>query len=179
MASIDLSRVERRVRLRYEWARARAALMGFAPVLAIVISAALLGRHSMAAVGLGLVMFAAGAVMLWYGRELKRAVLPGVLAGLIPLALVLCANRLHGCVGDDCMMVCVPACVAGGVLAGLVVALVARRRRAPLAFWVSASGLTLLTGAMGCACVGFAGVLGLGVGYAAGVLPGLIRRAFA
>jgi hypothetical protein len=32
---------------------------------------------------------------------------------------------------------------------------------------------------MGCACVGYAGVVGLGVGFAAGIVPGLLRRAFA
>jgi hypothetical protein len=179
MDSVDLARIERRARFRYERARARDALFGFAPVLAIVASAALLGRHSTLTLGLGLVLLIAGTVLLWYGREPKRAVLPGVLAGLIPLVIVLCANRLHGCSGDNCMMVCIPACVAGGVLAGLVVAAVAARRHAPLAFWVSVSGLTLLTGAMGCACVGYAGVLGLGAGYALGVLPGIFRRAVA
>lgn len=179
MDSVDLSRVERRARARYEWARARAALLGFAPILLVVATAALIGKHASVTVGLGVTLFGAGVVMLWYGRELKRAVLPGVLAGLIPLALVLCANRMHGCVGDNCMMVCVPACVVGGVVAGIVVGSVAARRRAPLAFWISASGLTLLTGAMGCACVGYAGVVGLAAGYVAGVLPTVIRRAFA
>ncbi len=179
MDTVDLTRVERRARARYEWARAWTATLGFAPVLIIVASAAILGRHSYATLALGVGMFVAGAVMLWYGREPKRAVLPGVLAGLIPLALVLCANHLHGCTGDDCMMVCMPACVAGGVVAGFVVAAVAARRRASIAFWVSASGLTLLTGAMGCACIGYAGVLGLAAGYLVGVIPGLIRRALA
>ncbi|HVZ32850.1 MAG TPA: hypothetical protein VG963_10510, partial [Polyangiaceae bacterium] len=171
MDSVDLSRVERRARARYEWARARAALLGFAPVLLVVAAAALIGKHASVTAALGVALFGAGVVMLWYGRELKRAVLPGVLAGLIPLALVLCANQMHGCVGDNCMMVCVPACVVGGVVAGIVVGSVAARRRAPLAFWISASGLTLLTGAMGCACVGYAGVVGLAAGYVAGVLP--------
>ena len=179
MDSVDLSRVERRARARYEWARARAALLGFAPILLVVAAAALIGKHASVTVGLGVALFGAGVVMLWYGRELKRAVLPGVLAGLIPLALVLCANHLHGCTGDDCTMVCIPTCVAGGLVAGLIVASVASRRRATGAFWLSASGLTLLTGAMGCACVGYSGVVGLAAGYVVGVLPTLFRRALA
>jgi hypothetical protein len=77
------------------------------------------------------------------------------------------------------MTMCVPACSAGGVIAGLAVASVGNRRRAGAVFWLSASSLALLTGAMGCACVGYAGVVGLGVGFAAGVVPGLLRRAFA
>jgi hypothetical protein len=102
-----------------------------------------------------------------------------VAAGLVPLVLALCANHVHHCSADGCMTLCVPACAVGGLAAGLAVAGVGNRRRAGAVFWLPASGLALLTGAMGCSCVGYAGVAGLGLGFAAGVVPGALRRIFA
>jgi hypothetical protein len=99
-----------------------------------------------------------------------------LLAGLPPLALALCANASHHCTGAGCTSWCVPACALGGVLAGLAVASAAHARGAGPLFWLSGSLVCLATGAMGCACVGMLGVLGLGVGYVGGVMPGLLRQ---
>ena len=180
MDSIDLNRAERRARLRYEWTRAKWSVFGFAPVLIVIAIAVVFAPRPTWTIGFGLAMFGVGALMLWYGRDLKRAVLPGVAAGLVPLLLVLCANHVgHMCTGDNCMMVCLPACASGGFVAGLAVASIGVARRASVLFWLSASGLALLTGAMGCACAGYPGVIGLAVGYSAGMVPGLLRKAFA
>jgi hypothetical protein len=65
--------------------------------------------------------------------------------------------------------------VAGGLIAGLVLAALGKRRQHGMAFWLSASGITLLTGAMGCACVGYAGLIGLSAGYAIGFVPALLK----
>ena len=178
MDSTELTEVERRTRARYEWARAKRALLGFAPLLLVVAMATAIARHPSATGAFGVAAFVAGAAMLWYGRDPKRAVLPGVLAGFVPLVLVLCTSHMHGCTGDDCMMMCVPACSVGGLVAGLAVASVGNQRRAGAVFWLSASALALLTGAMGCACVGYSGVVGLAIGFSAGVVPGLLRRGF-
>ncbi len=179
MDSTELSELERRTRTRYEWARAKRAVVGFAPLLLVVAVATAVARHPSVTGAFGVAAFVAGATMLWYGRDPKRAVLPGVLAGFVPLVLVLCTSHMRGCSGDDCMMMCVPACSVGGLVAGLAVASVGNQRRAGAVFWLSASALALLTGAMGCACVGYSGVAGLAIGFAAGVVPGLLRRAFA
>jgi len=176
MDSVDLTKIEHRVRVRYEWARLRRALVGFAPVLVVAAVAVALARHPSVTAGLGLGTFILGVILLWYGRDVRRAVLPGVVAGLVPLVLALCATHLHHCTGDGCMMVCVPVCAAGGLLAGIAVSVMASHRRATLTFLVPASGLALLTGAMGCACVGYSGVIGLALGYGAGLLPVLVRR---
>jgi hypothetical protein len=69
-----------------------------------------------------------------------------------------------------------PACILGGAVSGLLVAGVGHRRGAGSAFWLSASGLALLTGAMGCTCIGYSGVVGLALGYAVGSMPGLVRN---
>ena len=178
MDSTELTEVERRTRARYEWARAKRALLGFAPLLLVVAVATAIARHPSATGAFGVAAFVAGVAMLWYGRDPKRAVLPGVMAGFVPLVLVLCTSHMHGCTGDDCMMMCVPACSVGGLVAGFAVASVGNQRRAGAVFWFSASALALLTGAMGCACVGYSGVIGLAIGFSAGVVPGLLRRGF-
>lgn len=180
MESTDVTKIERRARMHYEWSRAKRALLGFSPVLIVVAGAMVLARHPMWTLTFGSALFVGGALLLWYGRDLKRAVLPGVASGLIPLTLALCAVRVgHACTGDDCMMFCVPACTVGGLVAGLSVAAVGLARRGGAGFWLSASGVALLTGSMGCSCVGLSGVIGLGLGFALGTAPGLVRRLFA
>lgn len=178
MGSIDLSHVQRRARVAYELGRLRLALVGVAPVALVAAVAVWLGHRPMSALGFGLATVMVGATMLWYGRDPQRAVLPGVAAGLVPLFLALCASRYHACGPNGCISFCVPACTLGGVVAGLAVASVGNKRRAGAWFWLSASGLAVLTGAMGCTCIGYSGVVGLGIGFAGGVVPGLLRRAF-
>jgi len=177
MDSIDLTKIERRARLKYEWSRARRALLGFGPSLLVVLIAVLASKHPHSAVAFGGAMFVVGVALLWYGRDVRRAVLPGLAMGLIPLAMGLCANHLgHACGGDHCMSLCVPACTVGGLVAGIGVSLIGVRWKQGLAFWTGATALTLLTGAMGCSCAGYTGVAGLALGYAIGLVPGFIRR---
>jgi hypothetical protein len=177
MDSIELSKVQRRARLKYEQARMWRGLWGFAPAMLIVVFASSVARNPSSAVLFGAAMFGAGVVMLWYGRDLKHAVLPGLAAGAVPLALALCANRAgHYCTGDACVSLCLPACVSGGIVAGLGVALWGYRGKHGLGYWASASLLALLTGAMGCACIGYAGLFGLGAGYALGMIPVVASR---
>lgn len=178
MHSIDLAAVQRRARFAYEVARARRALVGLAPMVVVVAIAAFVTSRPASTLGLGAATIVSGALMLWYGRAPQKAVLPGLAAGLVPLVLALCANQVHACGSGSCSTLCVPACTLGGVVAGLAVATVGNRRRAGAWFWLPASGLALLTGAMGCSCVGYSGVVGLGIGFMAGVGPGLLRRAF-
>ena len=40
-------------------------------------------------------------------------------------------------------------------------------------------GCALLTGAMGCTCVGYSGLAGLALGYALGIVPSWLRSMFA
>lgn len=175
----SVERTEQRARARYELARMRRALLGFAPVLIIVAVATVFAKRPSATLGFGVAVFAVGAVFLWYGRDVRRAVLPGVAAGIVPLVLTLCANHIgHACMGDRCMSLCIPACATGGVVAGLVVAVVGVRRRGGVGFWIATSAVALLTGAMGCVCVGYAGLVGLFVGFAGGLASGLVMRLF-
>ncbi len=177
MDSIELGRLERVARGRYERARAFRAIVGFAPALGVVAAAAVLSHRPVSAALFGAALFATGAGLLWRGQTLHQAVLPGVLAGLVPLVLSLAANLIHDCSEDLCTSLCVPACASGGVVAGFVVSAVAARRGRGWAFVAGASAVSLLTGAMGCACVGYSGVVGLVAGFAVGLLPQVARRA--
>jgi len=172
----ELARLERSVRKGYELRRVRYALWGMAPVVVILVVALSVGQRAGSTLAFGLATLAVGAVLLWYGRDPQKAVLPGVAAGLVPLVLSLCANHVHMCGPEGCSTLCMPACAVGGVVAGLAVARVGNRRKAGVWFWLSASSLAILTGAMGCACIGYSGVMGLGLGFGAGVVPGLLRR---
>jgi hypothetical protein len=178
MGSDELKRIERRARMKYEWSRARWAVIGFAPAGVLIAIAAYFGGSPRWPLTFGALMFVVGALFLWYGRELKRAVLPGLAAGVLPLTLALCAMHVgHVCSGDRCMLVCLPACVVGGVASGVVLAVLGHRGKHGFGFWASASAITLLTGAMGCACIGVSGVMGLMLGFALGFAPG-VRNGF-
>jgi hypothetical protein len=168
----ELQRFERRARLKYEGNRALWALIGVVPAGALIAIAAQLGRNARWPLSFGALMLGFGAMLLWYGRELKRALLPGLAAGLLPLTFALCATHVgHVCTGDRCMMVCLPACAAGGLVSGVALALIGRRATRGAGFWLSASAIALLTGAMGCACIGISGVIGLLLGFALGFAP--------
>lgn len=166
----------KRARRRYELGRLRRALLGALPVVLLGAAAVTLGSRPWSAGGFGVAALAAAAVFLWFGREPQRAVLPAMVAGAVPLALALCANHWHACGSGGCTSLCVPACTVGGLVAGLAVAGIGLRRRASLWYWVAASGLTVLEGAMGCSCVGGAGVVGLVAGFSVGLVPAVFRR---
>ena len=180
MDSSELRRIERQTRWRYEWSRARRALLGFAPATILVALAVTFAARPLLTMTFGVLLFLWGAVLLWQGRELKRSVLPGVGAGLLPLSLAICANRIgHVCLEGSCTMLCVPACTVGGLGAGILLSRVGRGGRHGLGVWMAASATALLTGAMGCICIGSAGLAGLLLGYSVGSAPLLLRLVFA
>lgn len=179
MDSIDLSRLEREARGRYERARFGLSFAGAAPVLLVVASAGFFAKRPMSVAVFGGLLFVTGVILLWRGRDLRIALWPGVLSGLIPLVAALVANHGHGCSGDHCSTLCVPACTVGGVTAGLLVSVIATRLKLGWGFWAAASTVSVLTGSMGCACVGYSGVLALIGGFSVGLVPQLARRVFA
>ncbi len=178
MGSLDLSAIVARARRKYELSRARRAVLGFAPALGLVAIATLASHRRGSALLFGGGMFLLGSLLLWYGRGLRRAVLPGLAMGILPLTMALCANYSHhACMGDSCTSLCVPACAAGGLMAGIGVALLGRREPGRVGFWLAGSALALATGAMGCACVGYSGVIGMVAGYVIGLVPMALSQA--
>lgn len=178
MASADLLNIERELRRAYEFGRLRLALFGVLPLVVLAAAVAGLSLRPWSVVVFGSAVVGLSAWLLWYGREPRRAVLPGVVAGLVPLFLSVCANLVHACGAEGCSTRCVPACALGGVVAGVGVVVMVKELGAPLrSLWV-ASALALLTGSMGCACIGYAGIGSLGLGFVVGFVPGLLLRWF-
>lgn len=168
--------VERLARRAYELARVRRALLASSPILALAAIAAAISPSPSRVVPFAILSFGAAALMCWHGRSLSRAVLVGMLAGVVPLALSLGVNHWHACGPHGCAShgfssFCAPACALGGLVGGLGVGLAAHRKRASPSFWLGASGLTWAVGALGCACVGASGVIGLAAGLLVGVVP--------
>ncbi len=173
---------ERRARLAYELSRMRRALLAASPVLALATIAALVSPSPTRVVPFAILSFGAAALMVWQSRSMSRAALVGMLAGVVPLALSLAANQWHACGPHGCAShgfssFCAPACALGGLAAGLGVGMSAPRTRAAAPFWIGASGLAWGVGALGCACVGAVGVVGLAIGLLAGVMPAWSVRA--
>lgn len=173
----SLARTLRQARVRYEWARFRRAVFGFLPALGLIALACATSLRPWWSLALGLLLFVFGVFVLWHGREFRRAVLPGIAAGVVPLMLVSVARHVgHTCDGLTCTTVCLAACVLGGVLAGLWVGTRKLAREAGLGFWVVASSVAVLLGATACVRLGVAGIAGLGLGYGLGLAPGLLHR---
>jgi len=106
----DLIRAEARARRAYESARGRRGLLYAVPLLAVVLAVVLLGYRPEATLPIGVLLYGASAVLLWRGQQLGAGVLPGAVAGLIPLALALSAKGYgHVCTGSACVSLCVPA----------------------------------------------------------------------
>lgn len=179
MDSIELQMLERRARQRYELARLGRALAGAAPVALFALIALALHGAELRALALASTLVAFTVFMLFYGRDLQRAVLPGAIAGLAPFTLAYAASVMSGCGTAGCSTSCMIACTIGGFAAGLSVAAVGRALKARPTFWIASAGVAGLVGMMGCACVGISELVGLGAGIALGFLPSGMRRLFA
>jgi hypothetical protein len=160
-------------RMAYERGRFRLSLAIAAPVIALpLVSWMLSGRIVMQAV-LGIALLLVVTFGIWRGQAFGRGTALGVLSGMVPL---MCAHaaKLYGhiCTPSGCTSLCVPACFVGGLVAGLIAFDGARRSSSPGATLMVAGSVAVLTGSLGCACVGFSGVLGLVAGLGSTFLLG-------
>ncbi len=171
----ELDGLRRRLRLRYELSRLERALWGLFPALALAGVALVLGGTPRTVVTFGAVLGTLAVAALFRGQHAGRAVFPGLAAGLVPLACSLGARSFgHVCAGGHCYSMCLPACFAGGIVAGLVLAAQARRSSARLETFVASSSLALAAGSMGCGCVGLGGVVGAFLGLLLVATPVLL-----
>lgn len=177
--SLDRSTVEARARLAYESGRRGLASYVAIPLLLLGALAACLGTRPLFAAIVGVVLAGLAWICVWRGRTAGRAALPGVVAGLVPLALAYAAQSYgHVCTGSSCYSLCVPACTSGGAIAGLLIAWLGRRVSAPVPFYGVAAAMAGLVGSLGCSCVGFGGIIGLGIGLAVTLAAAAFRRHF-
>jgi hypothetical protein len=174
MATTDL--LAARARRAYELGRLRQALR-LAPAALFAAGLALAcGRPAGLSCALGAALLLAVVGLSFRGQSAGRGVVPGLLAGVMPLALPLATRTLgFACFGHSCAALCLPACVAGGAAAGALVAWFAARERAGEAsFIVAAATVAALAGCLGCTLAGVAGVLGLLAGTVLGGAPVLL-----
>ncbi len=166
-----------RAKRAYEWGRLRHALAASIPTLLVGGMVAALVKEVSWPLVLGLALYGASVVLLWFGRSPGRSVLPGVVYGLLPLTGGV-ISRLHGhaCMGLSCYSTCMLYCVGGGVLAGVLVGRLASKSDTPAAVFMSAAATALLTGAIGSSCVGVHGIVGMAAGVGLGALPLALRR---
>jgi hypothetical protein len=168
----DREELYARARRAYERGRAIRATSLAAPLAALSVLGLCLGASAATAITVGAALLATTWIFTWRGRALGRSVLPGVFAGLVPLALAAGARSYgHMCAGGQCISLCIPACTCGGLIAGLLIARLGRRSESPVRFFVGAGSLAVMVGALGCSCVGFGGIMGLGFGLVATLVP--------
>jgi hypothetical protein len=176
MGSAELEQVERRALRAYERAALRRAAIGAIPMVVAAAAAIFLARDPRHTGLLAAFVVGVAVVALWVRRGAETAAALGFFAGLVPYLASLLASRFggHVCTPGGCVAMCLPACTAGGVVAAVLVARSAAKRRAGPLFWLTASGMTIATGALGCSCAGFAGASGMLAGFAITVVPAAI-----
>lgn len=104
-------------------------------------------------------------VLTYFGGVSGRQALPALLLGVLPLSAGLLAGVMgHACTPSGCVSLCAPFCAVGGTLAGLLLSRMTLSSSRPRTAWLSGALLILTTGAIGCACVGTAGVVGMSAG---------------
>lgn len=157
----------------YERSRLSKAVAVAAPVAVLPALSFWLGTSLASATLLGGALVAAVLLVVWRGGAVALSGAVGLKAGVVPLAFAHAAKLFgHVCTPAGCTTLCVPACATGGVIAGALVEWWARRSpRAHLTRGLGA-GVALMTGALGCSCVGYAGVAALLVGLAASMVAG-------
>jgi hypothetical protein len=160
---------------RYEATRWRFAFVGALGVLVLPLGSHLLGASWLATTLLGATLALGQLLSQWRGGVLAYASMSGLKAGLVPLALAHGAKLWgHVCTPTGCTSLCLPACTAGGVVGGLLVEWWARSTPRPIVARGVGAAMCVLTGALGCSCVGHAGVLGMVLGLAASMALGAV-----
>jgi hypothetical protein len=169
--------LEGRARRAYEWGRAGwAARRGL--VVALLAASAFCAGPSLAATASCIaVLTLLVTAFLWRGQEFAVGVRMGLLAGLVPFLLPMVAQAGGGiCLPAWCPLL-PTACVAGGVIGGVVLGLQGRRPLAnPTHFWIAAVLVAAALGSVGCLLAGLAGLAGLATGLLVGAAPVLAAR---
>jgi hypothetical protein len=172
MASIESAR-KARARRSYEWGRLRFALRRSWIVLPMTMLSLLLCEQPTTTLVAGALLLACTIGLLWRGQACGRAVLPGLLVGLVPLLLpVVLRTSGHCCVGTACLSNCFLACIGGGALAGGALGVLSSSEKEARGRFLAAAALvTVLAGTLGCAVMGAAGVAGMIAGVVASSMP--------
>jgi hypothetical protein len=176
MAANELTlALEARARRAYEWGRLRWSLRPAPLILAAAAVALACGRPLSLTFALAGVLLPLAATLSFAGGAGGRAVMPGMLAGVVALACPVLMHTLgHVCLGPSCMMLALPACIVGGAAAGVLIASRAAQEENGGHFLVAAVVVAGLMGALGCSLAGAAGVAGMLAGTVAAGAPVLL-----
>jgi hypothetical protein len=177
MAPVDPETLLAQARRAYERGRLRRAALEGLAVTPLVAGLVLVCPQPALAVVAGALLYPVVVGLRWRGQAWGRAVWSGLLAGSIPIVVSLltlacagvCPLRAYGAV-------CLGACVAGGLAAGIVVGLRAARQGSGSGAFLAAAGLLVaLVGVPACGFAGVAGGFGLLIGATAGAAPFVLR----
>jgi hypothetical protein len=166
MATIDVSQRDlllSRARGAYERGRVLHALRaGWLALPMIALSVSLAHRPELS-LGAGGLLVLLALFMRFRGGPSGRAVMPALIAGVAPLLLPMIMRMGgHCCVAGACWPVCMIGCIVGGVAAGLMIGFAsALERESRGGFLIAATLITGLSGVLGCAIVGAAGMAGM------------------
>lgn len=167
MAPDEVVAFQRRARFAYERGRLTNGLILASLALPLVALGAVLGASRDVLICFGGFVLVGAAVLKWWGRGLGRSVVPGLVAGVWPMLLVLALVACgFGCSGLG------STCGIAGAVAGLLsgVGLVRWAMRAApesmVRSWLAAVCMAAATSCLTCA--------GVDVGVASGIALGLL-----
>lgn len=160
MAQTDL---RSRAKRAYELERLRLGVVAALPVVPLVALSMCVSGGPKLALSAGILLAALAVCLRARGQAYGRALMPGLLAGTVPLLLPMALRASgHCCVAGVCWPGCMMACIGGGLVAGLAVGITAAGQNEQRgAYLISAVSVAGLTGALGCAVVGVAGLVGM------------------
>jgi hypothetical protein len=145
--------------------RVREAKSAALAALFVVAIGVLLADSFWIAAPLALAVVGQVFVFTYVGGVSGRQALPAVMLGVLPLSTAILAGMMgHACTPSGCISLCAPFCTAGGVGAGFLLSRMTLSSEKPLTSWLSGAVLVTTTGAIGCACVGAGGILGMVTG---------------
>jgi hypothetical protein len=174
--AMDDRQLQALARRAYERGRARLGLTR-AAVVAPVAALAFLQCTSAFPIALAVAVLAGLVGLLsWRGQDYGRGGRAGLVAGLAPFAVPLLSSATGILCGNICVVM-PAACVAGGLLGGLALAVRLQGRPGRGSrFWLSALAVTLSAGAVGCLGAGLMGLFGMAAGLFGGATPGVVLR---
>lgn len=152
----------RRARRAYELGRLRMASRVALLVIPAVALGVMLSSARSECACLGVIVLASAVGLRWYGRGYDRAVVPGVIAGVLPMSAGLVSPRLLAA-GEE--VTCAVLC-AVGLVSGIMLARYATRDAQGLdgRRWLVGVGIAAVMAIIGCLGHGFEALLGLLLG---------------
>lgn len=179
MTSPDQQVLLSRARRAYELGRLQHAAR-VVPAVLLLTAVALGGCASESQVCITSAVLLVGLTALhWRGGAAGRAVFPGMLAGVAPLLVPKVLLLLgHGCAVEACARLCVPVCLAAGLLGGAWLSWWAWQRSDVQRIGVLwAAAVALLVGSLGCLPLGLGGLVGVSAGVLVALTPVWTRHA--